>query len=215
MTLTGNALIDAHAAGEAWRVTPTLIGQHVRLEPLTLSHVDELNTAAADGALWRLWFTSVPAPGDMESYVKTALSRQQDGSAMPFVVRDSSGRIVGSTRYGHMEINNARLEIGWTWYAQRVQRTALNTEAKRLLLGHAFEILGCGSVEFRTSWFNHASRAAILRLGAKQDGVLRNHMKMPDGSYRDTVIFSILANEWPMVRTHLDHRLSYSIEASE
>ena len=212
MSHAENTLLDVHSANDAWRVTPTLIGQSVRLEPLSLAHVDELNMAAADGVLWQLWFTSVPAPSDMEAYVSTALSRHQEGSAMPFVVRDAAGCIVGSTRYGHMEISNARLEIGWTWYAQRVQRTALNTEAKRLMLGHAFDVLGCGSVEFRTSWFNHASRAAILRLGAKQDGVLRNHMKMPDGSYRDTVVFSILANEWPMVRTHLDHRLSHRLE---
>ena len=192
----------------AWRLTPTLGGRHVRLEPLALDHVEALNAAAADGELWRLWYTSIPEPSGMRAYVETALARRDAGTAMPFVVRDATGTVVGSTRYGHMEPENRRLEIGWTWYAKRVQRTALNTEAKRLLLSHAFEVLGCGAVEFRTSWFNQASRAAIARLGAKQDGVLRNHLRMPDGSYRDTVVFSILSNEWPMVRTHLDHALS-------
>lgn len=195
-----------------WRQTPTLVGPQVRLEPLSLDHVEALEAAAADGELWKLWFTSIPAPGGMRAYVEGALARRDAGSAMPFVVRDANGGVVGSTRYGHLEPENRRLEIGWTWYAKRVQRTALNTAAKRLLLAHAFETMGCGSVEFRTSWFNHASRAAIARLGAKQDGVLRNHLRMPDGSYRDTVVFSILASEWPMVRTHLDHRLAASGE---
>jgi RimJ/RimL family protein N-acetyltransferase len=122
-------------------------------------------------------------------------------------VLDATGAIVGSTRYGNVDAEHRRVEIGWTWYAKRVQRTALNTEAKLLLLSHAFEVLGCGAVEFRTSWFNHASRNAIARLGAKQDGILRNHMLMSDGSYRDTVVFSIIANEWPMVKRHLQFKL--------
>ena len=198
-----------------WRQTPTLTGRHVRLEPLSLDHVDALIEASKDGELWRLWYTSIPEPSGMRAYVETALARRDSGVAMPFVVRDAQGAIVGSTRFGHMEPENRRLELGWTWYAKRVQRTALNTEAKRLLLGHAFEVLGCGAVEFRTSWFNHASRAAIARLGAKQDGVIRNHLRMPDGSYRDTVVFSILASEWPMVRTHLDHKLAGGGEGGE
>jgi RimJ/RimL family protein N-acetyltransferase len=198
-----------------WRDTPTLVGKHVQLEPLSLDHVGALTEASKDGELWRLWFTSIPEPAGMRAYVETALARRDAGTAMPFVVRDSTGTIVGSTRYGHMEPENRRVEIGWTWYAKRVQRSALNTEAKRLLLAHAFETMGTGSVCLCTSWFNHASRAAIARLGAKQDGVLRNHMRMPDGSYRDTVVFSILANEWPMVRTHLDHRLSRGGEGVE
>lgn len=206
---TNAATRDAGFDPARWCETPTLIGEHVRLEPLSIDHVDALEAAAADGELWKLWFTSIPAPGGMRAYVETALARRDAGTAMPFVVRDTGGTIVGSTRYGHMEHENRRLEIGWTWYAKRAQRTALNTEAKRLLLGHAFDVLCCGSVEFRTSWFNHASRAAIARLGAKQDGVLRNHMRMPDGSYRDTVVFSIIASEWPTVRVHLDHLLAH------
>lgn len=191
----------------AWTLVPTLVGQHVRLEPLAREHVPALQVAAADGELWRLWYTSIPRPENMEAYVDTALGLAAEGRALPFVVKDSTGIVVGSTRFGHVDEPNRRLEIGWTWYSKRVQRTALNTEAKRLLLGYAFEDLECGAVEFRTSWFNHASRAAIARLGAKQDGVLRNHMRMADGSYRDTVVFSILSNEWPMVRTHLDYLL--------
>ena len=127
---------------------------------------------------------------------------------MPFVVRhNTTGAIVGCTRYLNVEPEHRRLEIGYTWYSQRVQRTALNTEAKLLLLTHAFEALRCIAVEFRTSWFNHASRAAIARLGAKQDGVLRNHQISPDGLYRDTVVFSILESEWPAVRRHLRYLL--------
>ena len=126
----------------------------------------------------------------------------------------ADGGIVGSTRFGNIDAENRRVEIGWTWYAKRVQRTALNTEAKLLLLTHAFEALGCAAVEFRTSWFNHASRNAIARLGAKQDGVLRNHMRMADGSYRDTVVFSIIANEWPMVKRHLQFKLDSAADSA-
>lgn len=191
-----------------WREVPVLTGRHVRLEPLAREHADGLRAAAADGELWNLWFTSVPAPDATETYVDTALQLQSEGRALPFVVRDTDGVIVGSTRYGNVEAVHRRVEIGWTWYAQRVQRTALNTEAKRLLLTHAFERMDCIAVEFRTHWHNHRSRAAIARLGAKQDGVLRNHMIMPDGGVRDTVVFSIIASEWPAVRQGLDFRLA-------
>jgi RimJ/RimL family protein N-acetyltransferase len=194
-------------ANARWLQPVTLAGRHVRLEPLAREHVAGLQRAAADGALWTLWYTSVPAPDATAAYVDTALALQAQGLALPFVVRDGSGDIVGCTRFGNVDADNRRVEIGWTWYAQRVQRTALNTEAKLLLLTHAFETLGCAAVEFRTSWFNHASRNAIARLGAKQDGVLRNHMRMADGSYRDTVVFSIIAGEWPMVRRHLQFKL--------
>ena len=190
-----------------WIEPVTLQGKHVKLEPLTLDHVPALELAAADGELWRLWYTSVPAQDGMRGYVEKALAWRDAGGAMPWAVRAANGEIVGSTRYGNVDADNRRVEIGWTWYAKRVQRTALNTEAKLLLLTHAFEALGCAAVEFRTSWFNHASRAAIARLGAKQDGVLRNHMRMADGSYRDTVVFSIIANEWPMVKRHLTFKL--------
>jgi len=189
-------------------IEPVLLqGRHVRLEPLDPGHVEGLRAATADGELWRLWYTSVPAPEGVQDYVDKALALRQAGAAMPWAVLDANGTVVGSTRYGNVDAGNRRVEIGWTWYAKRVQRTALNTEAKLLLLTHAFEVLGCGAVEFRTSWFNHASRNAIARLGAKQDGVLRNHMLMADGSYRDTVVFSIIANEWPMVKRHLQFKI--------
>jgi RimJ/RimL family protein N-acetyltransferase len=194
-------------ANARWLQPVTLAGRHVRLEPLAREHVAGLQRAAADGALWTLWYTSVPAPDATAAYVDTALALQAQGLALPFVVRDGSGEVVGCTRFGNVDAANRRVEIGWTWYAKRMQRTALNTEAKLLLLTHAFEVLDCAAVEFRTSWFNHASRAAIARLGAKQDGVLRNHMRMPDGTYRDTVVFSIIAGEWPMVRRHLQFKL--------
>ena len=192
---------------DPWIAPVRLNGRHVRLEPLVPEHVPGLQAAARDGELWKLWYTSVPNPERAAEYVDKALALQAQGLALPFVVRDAAGVIVGSTRFGNVDAANRRVEIGWTWYAKRVQRTGLNTEAKLLLLGHAFETLGCAAVELRTSWFNHASRAAIARLGAKQDGVLRNHMRMDDGTYRDTVVFSIIAGEWPMVKRHLQFRL--------
>ncbi len=182
----------------------TLRGERVTLEPLARGHVDALRAAANDGELWRLWFTSVPAPDSVERYVDTALSWRETRDAMPFVVRDNaSGDIVGCTRYFNVEPEHRRLEIGYTWYAKRVQRSAVNSECKLLLLGHAFETLRCIAVEFRTSWFNFRSREAIARLGAKLDGVLRNHQISPEGLYRDTVVFSILESEWPSVKRNL------------
>ena len=186
---------------------PTLQGQHCHLQPLTREHVPALAAAASDGRLWELWYTSVPSPDAVDAYVQCALDECAQGHSLPFVERDAQGLVVGSTRYCHIDASVPRVEIGYTWYAKRVQRTALNTEAKRLLLAHAFDVLGCTAVEFRTHYMNHASRNAIARLGAKQDGILRNHMRMPDGSLRDTVVFSILANEWPTVRRHLDFKL--------
>lgn len=186
-----------------WLQPVSLEGRHVRLEPLQAAHADDLRTAACDGKLWTLWYTSAPSPAGVEAYVATAIAERDAGLSLPFTVRDADGAIVGSTRYCHVDATNRRLEISYTWYAARAQRTGLNTEAKLLLLGHAFETLGCIAVEFRTNWFNQRSRAAIARLGAKQDGVLRNHMRMPDGSYRDTVVFSIIASEWPAVRRNL------------
>lgn len=191
----------------SWLQPVTLKAQHVTLEPLSMTHAPALAQAAADGELHRLWYTSVPGPRDVDAYVEKALAQQAAGLALPFAVRDAQGDIVGSTRYCNVDAANRRVEIGYTWYARRVQRTALNTEAKRLLLAHAFETLGCIAVEFRTHWHNRQSREAIARLGAKQDGVLRNHMIMPDGTYRDTVVFSIIASEWPTVRRGLDWRL--------
>jgi len=181
----------------------TLRGRHATLEPLAREHEETLRRAAADGELWRLWYTSVAPPEKMGEYVAAALEMREKLGAMPFVVRDAAGEVVGSTRYFNVDAANRRLEIGHTWYAKRVQRTSLNTECKLLLLGHAFDELRCIAVEFRTHWFNHASREAILRLGAKQDGVLRNHQLGRDGSYRDTVVFSIIESEWPAVKRHL------------
>jgi RimJ/RimL family protein N-acetyltransferase len=171
---------------------------------LELQHNAALQEAAADGELWRLWYTSVPAPETTRAYIETALDMRERLGAMPFVVRQlSDGVVVGSTRYFNVDEMNQRLEIGFTWYARRVQRTPVNTECKLLLLTHAFEQLKAIAVEFRTHWLNLASRAAIARLGAKQDGVLRNHQRLPDGSYRDTVVFSIIESEWLAVKHHL------------
>ena len=186
----------------------TLRGHVATLEPLTREHTPGLARAAEDGDLWRLWYTSIARPDNMDDYVATALDMRERQDAMPFAVRDNaSGDIVGCTRFFNVDAKNRRLEIGHTWYAKRVQRTSLNTECKLLLLTHAFEALDCIAVEFRTHWFNHASRTAIARLGAKQDGVLRNHQLMPDGAKRDTVVFSIIDSEWPAVRQHLRFQL--------
>ena len=185
----------------------TLTGRHVQLEPLAASHHDALVEAASDGALWALWYTSVPAPEAMRTWLDAALAMREQ-QALTFVMRDlRDGSIVGSTRYFHVDPVNRRLEIGHTWHALRAQRTGINTEAKLLLLGHAFEALQCIAVEFRTHWMNQQSRAAIARLGAKQDGVLRNHQRMADGSLRDTVVFSIIESEWPAVKRHLHYKL--------
>lgn len=190
-----------------WRAPPTLSGQHVSLQPLQRSHVDGLRKALAGDELSRHWYTSVPRSDEVEAYVDAALAVQAQGRILPFAVLDAEGHVVGSTRFYALEPAVPTLSIGYTWYAPRVQRTGLNTEAKRLLLGHAFEVLGCISVSFETSWFNHASRAAIARLGAKQDGILRNHRRHADGTARDTVVFSIIDNEWPGVKSHLNYKL--------
>jgi N-acetyltransferase len=182
----------------------TLKGEHVTLEPLGAGHETALRDAAADGELWRLWYTSVAPPDQIGAYIARALDMRERLGAMPFAVRhNTTGNVVGCTRYFNVDAANRRLEIGHTWYSKRAQRTAVNTECKLLLLTHAFDVLGCIAVEFRTHWFNHASRVAIERLGAKQDGVLRNHQLLPDGSRRDTVVFSIIDGEWPAVRRHL------------
>jgi N-acetyltransferase len=186
----------------------TLSGDHALIEPLAREHEQALERAAADGELWRLWYTSVAPPGKMGQYIATALDMRERLDAMPFVVREkSSGEIVGCTRYFNVDASNRRLEIGHTWYARHVQRGPINTECKLLLLTHAFEELRCIAVEFRTHWFNHASRTAIARLGAKQDGVLRNHQLSSDGSKRDTVVFSIIDGEWPAAKQHLRYQL--------
>lgn len=183
----------------------TLTGRnHVLLEPLRQEHSEDLLAAAKDGELWKLWYSSVGTPDAVLAYVDNALDMRETQGAMPFVVRRlADGKIVGATRYFNVDASNRRLEIGHTWYSKSVQRTGINTEAKLILLKHAFETLDCIAVEFRTHWFNFESRAAILRLGAKQDGVLRNHQISPNGTLRDTVVFSILASEWPTVKAHL------------
>ena len=185
----------------------TLSGRHVRLEPLAAVHHDALVDAASDGELWKLWYTSVPAPHAMRAWLEAALALRSQ-HALSFVIRDlRDGAIVGSTRYFNVDPHSRRLEIGHTWHASRAQRTGINTEAKLLLLGHAFEALQCIAVEFRTHWMNRQSREAIARLGAKQDGVLRNHQRMADGTLRDTVVFSIIESEWPTVKRHLQYKL--------
>lgn len=188
--------------------TPTeLIGTHVKLVPLTVTHVPALIAAARDGELWNLRVTSVPNADTAVAYVERALADQAQGRALAYAVLDAQGEVVGSTRCCQIDWSLPRLEIGYTWYAQRVQRTALNTEAKLLLLRQAFERFGCVAVELRTHVQNLRSRAAIERLGAKQDGILRQHMRMPDGHLRDTVVYSILDSEWAAVQVNLLQRL--------
>jgi N-acetyltransferase len=187
----------------------TLTGDLVTLEPLRREHHDELVTAASDGRLWELWYTSVPTPGGMAAEIAARLARQAAGEMLPFTVRRTAdGAVVGTTSFLNAEPEVPRLEIGATWTAASAQRTGVNAESKLLLLTHAFEVLGCLAVEFRTHWHNLQSRTAIARLGAKQDGVLRNHRRLPDGSLRDTVVFSILDSEWPAVRNGLRQRLA-------
>jgi RimJ/RimL family protein N-acetyltransferase len=192
----------------AWQQVPVLMGRHARLEPMSRDHVDGLRAALSGDALAALWFTQVPKAADAAVYVDTVLAAQADGRVLPFVVRDAGGRVVGSTRFYGLEADVPKLGIGYTWYTPDVQRTGVNTEAKLLLLTHAFETLGCISVVFETSWFNHRSRTAIARLGAKQDGVLRNHKRHTDGSPRDTVVFSIIDGEWPAVKRNLLAKLA-------
>ena len=186
----------------------TLNGRYATLEPLSLDHHDALVEAVRDGELWKLWYTTVPSPEGMRAEIERRLALQQAGSMLPWTVRSlPSGKVVGMTSYMNIDAKYRRVEIGSTWYAKSAQRTALNTECKLILLTYAFETLTCIAVEFRTGFFNHASRRAIERLGAKQDGILRNHMRNADGSLRDTVVFSIIASEWLAVKQHLQFKL--------
>jgi RimJ/RimL family protein N-acetyltransferase len=181
----------------------------VDLAPLSLDHHDDLREAVRDGELWKLWYTTIPSPEDMRAEIQRRLDLQAQGSMLPFAVVDNAdGRACGMTTYMHVDAANKRVEIGSTWYRQRVQRTPLNTECKLLLLSHAFDVLDCLAVEFRTHFFNSASRRAIERLGARLDGILRHHMRMPDGTLRDTAVYSITAPEWPTVRAHLNWQLA-------
>ncbi|MCM2252905.1 MAG: GNAT family N-acetyltransferase, partial [Ramlibacter sp.] len=178
----------------------------VRLEPLAADHASDLESAARDGELWNLRVTSVPAPGETAAYVAAALKGQDGGHMLPFVVRDRpSGRIIGSTRYHDIAASVERLEIGYTWYGRRWQRSHVNTSCKLLLLAHAFEALGAALVGWRTDNYNFASQAAIERLGARKDGVLRHHALRRDGTVRDTVMYSLAAGEWPEVKAHLQY----------
>jgi N-acetyltransferase len=188
----------------------TLTGpQWVVLEPLTEAHIPEIADAAADGDGGSLWFTTAPAPDTAAAWTQRLLDMQAGDQGQTFVVRrKSDNTLVGSSSMFRVDAPNRRLEIGHTWYSGSSRRTGVNSETKLLMLGHAFEALGCVAVEFRTHFFNHTSRAAIERLGAKQDGVLRSHQLLADGSRRDTVVYSILDIEWPAVRTHLQFRLS-------
>ena len=187
----------------------TLEGHGIRLEPLTQEHHDGLVAAASDGRLWELWFTSVPEPAEMQKYISQALAGQQEGHTLPWAVRElTSGTIVGSTRYHDIVVEIDRVEIGYTWYGKHWQRSHINTGCKLLLLEHAFDSLGCKVVGLRTDNFNFASQRAIVALGAKKDGVIRHHRARRDGTVRDTVIYSIVAGEWPDVKRHLELRLA-------
>lgn len=189
-------------------VPATLEGNGVRLEPLSAAHEKDLDAAAADGKLWELFYTSVPAPGETRGYIETALKGQQDGHMLPWAVRDlKSGQIVGSTRYHDIIAAADRVEIGWTWYAQRCQRTHINSACKLLLFSYGFEKLNCKVVGLRTDNFNFRSQRAIEALGAKKDGVIRNHWPRRDGTIRDSVMYSVLAHEWPDVKRYLQFRL--------
>lgn len=189
--------------------TPNLHGRHVSLSPLDTAHADDLRAAAADGELWTLRYTSVPGPGagEAEAYIATALAQREAGAALPFVVRDAVGDVVGSTRFYDIDRSVPRASIGYTWYATRAQRSALNTEAKLLLIDHAFDAWKCEAVVLETSHENIRSQTAILRLGAKRDGVLRAHMRHRDGTLRDTHVFSILRHEWPALADALRRKL--------
>ncbi len=186
----------------------TLRGKHVTLEPLAVEHLAALQAAVTDGELWKLWYTTVPTVEGMAADIESRIAKRAAGTMLPFVARRASdNQIVGATTYMNIEGEHRRVEIGSTWYAKSAQRSPINTEAKLLLLTHAFETLDCICVQFMTHWMNHQSRAAIERLGAKLDGVLRAHRIGRMGEQRDTCVYSIIASEWPTVRAHLQHKL--------
>ena len=191
-----------------WLEPVILKGAHTRLEPLSHQHLDGLTAAVKDGELWKLWYTLIPRPEDMGKEIERRLSLQAAGSMLPFTVFDAADKIAGMTTYMNVDAANRRVEIGSTWYAKSVQRSALNTQCKLLLLAHAFDKLDCIAVEFRTHFFNQQSRRGIERLGAKLDGILRNHQVATNGTLRDTVVYSIIASEWPTVRAHLTYQLN-------
>jgi RimJ/RimL family protein N-acetyltransferase len=191
-----------------WLEPISLHGPHAQLKPLSQDHCDGLTEAVRDGELWKLWYTFVPRAEDMSKEIDRRLGLQASGAMMPWTVFDADGNIAGMTTYMNVDAPNRRVEIGSTWYAKRVQRSAVNTQCKLLLLDHAFEKLDCIAVEFRTHFFNQQSRRGIERLGAKLDGILRSHQLAPNGTLRDTVVYSIIASEWPTVKTHLTYQLN-------
>ena len=191
-----------------WLQPVTLKGEHASIETLAADHRAGLVDAVNDGEHWKLWYTAVPEPGKMQAEIDRRLALLAAGAMLPFTVKDAAGKIAGMTTYMIVDAPNRRVEIGSTWYAKRVQRTPLNTQCKLLLLTHAFEKLDCIAVDFRTHFFNHQSRRGIERLGAKQDGILRNHSISPNGTLRDTVVFSIIAAEWPTVKAHLNYQMN-------
>jgi N-acetyltransferase len=190
-----------------WLTPLTLAGDHARLAPLEASHAAALAEASREGELWRLWYTAIPTPERMGAEIERRLALQAQGSMLAFTVLDAAGTPVGMTTCMNADATHRRVEIGSTWYATRVQRTPINTECKLMLLAHAFDTLGCIAVEFRTHRFNAQSRRGIERLGAQLDGILRNHQRLPDGTLRDTAVYSITADEWPTVRVHLRWQL--------
>lgn len=198
-----------------WLAPLTLAGEHARLVPLEAAHASALAQATREGELWRLWYTAIPSPERMVAEIERRLALQAQGTMLPFTVLDAAGTPSGMTTYMNVDAANKRVEIGSTWYATRVQRSPLNTECKLMLLGHAFDTLGCIAVEFRTHRFNQQSRRGIERLGAQLDGILRNHQRMADGTLRDTAVYSITADEWPTVRTHLRWQLDKPRDKSQ
>ncbi|MDP3824282.1 MAG: GNAT family protein [Burkholderiales bacterium] len=191
----------------AWLAPVRLVGAHCSLEPLAPEQHDELVAATRDGELWKLWYTAIPSPEGMSTEIARRLDLQSKGSMLAFTTRDADGRVAGMTTYMNVDATHKRVEIGSTWTAARMQRGPFNTECKLLLLGHAFETLGCIAVEFRTHCFNQQSRRAIERLGARLDGILRNHQRASNGTLRDTAVYSITADEWPTVKAHLRWQL--------
>src|ERR1700742_2866537 len=194
-----------------WPDPVTLTGAHARLEPLARAHLAGLTEAVKDGELFKLWYTAIPKPEEMAKEIDRRLGLQAAGSMLPFTVFDADGKISGMTTYMNVDTPNRRVEIGSTWYEKRVQRSAVNTQCKLLLLAHAFEKMDCIAVEFRTHFFNHQSQRGIERLGAKRDGILRNHQIAPNGTLRDTVVYSIIASEWPTVKAHLNYQLNEKV----
>ncbi len=193
----------------SWIEPIELRGVHALLQPLSQKHCDDLVEAVKDGELWKLWYTFIPKPSKMEEEIERRLSLLDSGNMIPFSVIDPiSNKAVGMTTFLNIDSENRRVEIGSTWYRKSVQRSALNTECKLMLLKHAFENLSCIAVEFRTHAFNKQSRMGIERLGAKLDGILRNHIIMPNGTLRDTCVYSIISSEWPTIKAHLDWKIS-------